>query len=167
MVNFEMFVQGLRVGVAQPILEYLGQSMGYTPAPGEYPYVLAWPTQTLQANGTSGVQAVTVSQDAGFLWESTVIKATSTSLTALIRDSGQERQFMNQAVHVDLLAGTSQRPGYISLKPYYFAPNTTIQLTLTDLSGNGNAVYFALLGRRLKSDPGSFAYTQGPISRMG
>jgi hypothetical protein len=166
MMNYNAFVQGLRDGVAAPIVEYLGKNVGYTPAEGEYPYELAWAKQTLAGNASSGILTETISQDSGFLWEATVAVATST-FSVLLREAGKEIQFMNRAVHSANIAGTVQRPGYLSLKPYYFRPNTALQLTLVDLSGSSNDIYFALLGRRLKADPGAFAYTQSAMARMG
>lgn len=167
MMNFQGFVQGLREGLAAPIIEYLGRNVGYTPAEGEYPFILAWPRTTVTGSGTSGILTESISQDAGFLMEAMVADATSPDFTILLRESGKELQFMNRAVHSANIAGTIQRPGYVSLKPYYFRPNTTIQLTLADLSTSTNVIDFALIGRRLKADPGAFAYTRGALSRMG
>jgi hypothetical protein len=165
MMNAQKLAEVLYQGVAVPIVQFLSKGFGYQPVEGEYNYALVWETQTLAGNANSGEIPVTVSQDAGFLWEALVGVSTGT-YTLTIRDTGKEIRFMNAALQNTMLVGTAQRPGYMSLKPYWFRPNSTITIDFTDISGSSNEIRIAMLGRRAKTDPGAFAYTRGAMSRM-
>ena len=164
-MNLSTLIQALREGIANPIVSYLGRGFGYTPTEGEYNYHLAWPIQTLGAGANSGPVPVTISQDAGYLWEGTV--AVSTGIfSMLIRETGKEMTFATRAIHSANGTGTAQRPFDPSLNPYWYKPNTTITVEFADLSSATNTIYFAFIGRRATTDPGAFRYTRGQLSRF-
>jgi hypothetical protein len=161
----EQLVYGLREGLANPLISFLARGFGYQPSEGEYSYWLSWPVQVLSSGGSTQPIPMSVSQDAGFLWESIVGFHTG-EYSFTLRESGKEITFMPNAITSTMGVGTGARPCYPSLKPYWFRPNTTITVQFADLSGEENTIYFALAGRRAKTDPGAFAYTQGSLARF-
>lgn len=94
----------------------------------------------LQAN----VPGVITIQDSDFKWSELIATSTGT-FTLTITDGGSKQAFANEAVHSSNLCGTAQLPFRLE-QPHVFKKNSTIQLSLTDLSNANNAVRIAFKG---------------------
>ena len=72
------------------------------------------------------------------------------AFATLLSDGSTQRQFSNQAVHVNNLFGTAQNP-FPLLTPYVFKRKGQILASTQDLSGAPNNVRLAFAGVELTS----------------
>lgn len=111
-----------------------------------YIYSLTGGTIEIPANGSISV-GIPTDQDAHFV----VHKMTGTrdgSCTVTIKDASRDRQWMNSAVHFDMLIGNGTFPHNLS-SPRFIARGSTIAVTLTDLSGSDNTVELNFIGTKI------------------
>lgn len=100
----------------------------------------------LTANQANVAGVITIF-DADFKWIELI--GTSTGVfAATITDGGTKQAFMNEAVHSANLFGTAQLPFRLEV-PHVFKRNSSIQLSLTDLSGAPNTVRATFKGVQL------------------
>ena len=68
--------------------------------------------------------------------------------TIIIRDTGSGRQLMNQAIMISSLFGTGDNP-FILPVPRLFAPRSTINFEVTNLSGADFTLQLSLHGAKV------------------
>lgn len=91
--------------------------------------------------------AVTTTADAAHVV--TLITGASTGEYSLtLRTDSSDRILMPLPIHSAAMVGTAERPFPLP-KPLLLAPNTTISLTVTDLSNAQNEIWFALWGFKI------------------
>jgi len=95
----------------------------------------------------ANLQAVVTIVNWDFEWLELTGESTG-AFSFLITDLGTSRQFSNIAIHSSEMLGNGQNP-FPLLSPYTFAQRSSIQVTLNELSGAGNTVALAFIGRNL------------------
>jgi hypothetical protein len=119
------------------------------------PYHLAM-DKTVVLAGTTITVVMQVPGDADF--EARYIMASATSVSALltIRDSGTRLEIMNKPVGLALVTGIGQFP-YVLPAPGLFVRNSSIEVVITDYSGQDNTIQIVF---------GGFLVYPGPIGSM-
>jgi len=97
----------------------------------------------LTALGES-LQSIRIAADSAFVATS-LVGSSDGDYNLFIRQDSSDRQLSNISVINTALVGTAQRPGFLA-KPLLLPANTTISLTLNDLSGAANEVFLFFHG---------------------
>lgn len=111
---------------------------------------------TLLANGTSDPIPMLIDQTGHFEIAYALSQSTG-AYKVEIFDAGRQYKWMNKPIHIDLIAGTAQRP-FIFPESYFLNVangQRTLVAKFTDISGAGNSIRFSLHGRR-------FLYNEAP-----
>ncbi|MGD2066796.1 MAG: hypothetical protein PVI43_06480 [Candidatus Bathyarchaeota archaeon] len=109
-------------------------------------YIYATQPIMLAAGGTA-TTTISVTREADF-YLTKLVRVATAPFAFLIRDSSNDRQWSNIAVHSDIGAGTAQLP-LILPKPRFIARASTITVELTDLSLAANEVRLGLIGYKV------------------
>lgn len=148
--------QGNAAGLGN-LLGQMATRQAYYDVLGTYPSANIMPYwygfKNLTADGdqipASGRQnnSIKISSEAAFIC--TDIRSVQTgNYRIFMRMDASDRQLMNETMHVNNVAGTAQRPGFLA-KPLLLPANTTLSFDLTDLSGADNDVEFTLNGYKV------------------
>jgi len=98
-------------------------------------------------SGGTATTTLSITREADF-YLTKVVRVASGAFTFLVRDSSNDRQWSNVAVHSDIGAGTAQLP-LILPKPRFIARASTITVELTDISLASNEVRLGLIGYKV------------------
>jgi len=109
-------------------------------------FIYATSPITLASGGTA-VTTISITREADF-YLTKLVRVATAPFAFLIRDSSNDRQWSNIAVHSDIGAGTAQLP-LILPKPRFIARASTITIELTDLSLASNEVRLGLIGYKV------------------
>lgn len=109
-------------------------------------FIYATSPITLASGGTA-TTTISITREADF-YLTKVVRVATAPFTFLIRDSSNDRQWSNVAVHSDIGAGTAQLP-LILPKPRFIARASTITIELTDISLASNEVRLGLIGYKV------------------
>lgn len=103
-------------------------------------------TDNIPANTT--VQgSIKITAEASFVC--TDLRAVATgNLRIFARVDASDRQLMNQAMHINNVCGTAQRPGFLA-KPWLIPANSTLTFDFSDISGQDNTIELTLNGFKL------------------
>lgn len=129
----------------------LYDTLGTYPSENVMPYWYGFKNLTadgnaLTASGT-GNNSIKITAEAAFL--ATDVRVVSTgSFRIFARIDSSDRQLMNSSQHINNVAGTAQRPGFLA-KPLLLPANTTISFDLTDISGAPNEVELTMNGYKI------------------
>jgi len=98
------------------------------------------------------VQTKNVFNNAYFAWHYIVLEPTydQTVMNVFemqVYDAGKTKSFMDSPIRSSLFNGTAGLPFWLP-NQIIFNPNSSIQITCTDVSGNANHVYMIFGGRR-------------------
>jgi hypothetical protein len=135
----------------QDLINALYDIFGDYPRKNCLPYangfnLLSSTSNALSALGTA-TPAVTTTADAAHVV--TLITGASTGEYSItLRTDSSDRILMPLPIHSSAMVGTAERPFPLP-KPLLLAPNTTVSLTVTDLSNATNEVWFALWGFKI------------------
>ena len=99
------------------------------------------------ASGGTATTTISITREADF-YLTKLVRVATAPFAFLIRDSSNDRQWSNIAVHSDIGAGTAQLP-LILPKPRFIARASTITIELTDLSLASNEVRLGLIGYKV------------------
>jgi hypothetical protein len=128
--------------------------MGAFPQDNVIPYFYAWqntasngaagtPNGILGANSTA-LNQIRISADSAFIAIS--LRGVSDGpYTIFLQQDASDRQLMNMAVNADTIVGTAERPGPFH-KPLLLPANTTLTITMADISGQNNNVWGCFAG---------------------
>jgi hypothetical protein len=109
-------------------------------------FIYATQPITLAAGGTA-TTTISVTREADF-YLTKVVRVATAPFAFLVRDSSNDRQWSNIAVHSDIGAGTAQLP-LILPKPRYVARASTITIELTDISLATNEIRLGFIGYKV------------------
>jgi len=109
-------------------------------------FIYATSPITLASGGTA-TTTISITREADF-YLTKLVRVATAPFAFLIRDSSNDRQWSNIAVHSDIGAGTAQLP-LILPKPRFIARASTITIELTDLSLASNEVRLGLIGYKV------------------
>lgn len=109
-------------------------------------FIYATNPVTLSSGGTA-TTTISVTREADF-YLTKVVRVSTGIFSFLVRDSSNDRQWSNVAIHSDMGAGTAQLP-LILPKPRFIARASTITIDLTDLSLSSNVVRLGLIGYKV------------------
>lgn len=109
-------------------------------------YIYSSAATTLSSGGTATI-TISITREADF-YLTKIIRTATGVFTFLLRDSSNDRQWSNVALHSDIGAGTAQLP-HILPKPRFVARASTITADLTDISLSSNEVRLALVGYKV------------------
>jgi hypothetical protein len=101
----------------------------------------------LLASGGTATTTISVTREADF-YLTKIVRVATAPFAFLLRDSSNDRQWSNIAVHSDIGAGTAQLP-LILPKPRFIARASTITIEFTDLSLASNEVRLGLIGYKV------------------
>lgn len=108
-------------------------------------FVYQTPVVTLPPEGKCTTTITTAS--AAFFYATKLVRL-GTNFSFLIRDSTNDRQWSNIAIHADVGAGTAQLP-LILPKPRYVAENSTITIDLFNHINADNPVAISFIGYKV------------------
>lgn len=115
---------------------------------GNFDEYFIYATQAITlSSGATATTTISITREADF-YLTKIVRVATSSFAFLIRDSSNDRQWSNIAVHSDIGAGTAQLP-LILPKPRYIARASTVTLELTDLSLASNEVRLGLIGYKV------------------
>lgn len=109
-------------------------------------FIYATNPTTLTSGGTA-TTTISITREADF-YLTKVVRVATGVFSFLVRDSSNDRQWSNVAIHSDMGAGTAQLP-LILPKPRFIARASTITIDLTDLSLASNTVRLGLIGYKV------------------
>jgi len=109
-------------------------------------FIYATSPITLASGGTA-TTTISITREADF-YLTKLVRVATAPFAFLVRDSSNDRQWSNIAVHSDIGAGTAQLP-LILPKPRFIARASTITIELTDLSLASNEVRLGLIGYKV------------------
>lgn len=101
----------------------------------------------LLAAGGTAITTISVTREADF-YLTKLVRVATAPFAFLLRDSSNDRQWSNIALHSDIGAGTAQLP-LILPKPRFVARASTITVEETDLSLATNEVRLGLIGYKV------------------
>lgn len=115
---------------------------------GNFDEYFIYATQPIMlASGGTATTTISVTREADF-YLTKIVRVATAPFAFLIRDSSNDRQWSNIAVHSDIGSGTAQLP-LILPKPRFIARASTITIELTDLSLAANEVRLGLIGYKV------------------
>lgn len=142
--------------VARPIIVKPSLDAPMMAGRNEFPFMVGTETYPfiVAANATASDSFIIDGENA-FILE-TIRYTSSAAFRLLLAWGSQSAQLMNKPLHVDLLAGTAQRPGFWSRKGWCLPIGTRTVLTIqfTNLSTTTNTIEIAIAGYRRFLDPG-------------
>jgi len=109
-------------------------------------YTYATNPITLTAGGTA-TATISITREADFFLTK-IVRVSSGIFTFLVKDSSNDRQWSNIALHSDIGAGTAQLP-LILPKPRMVARASTLTIDLADLSLASNTVRLGFIGYKV------------------
>jgi hypothetical protein len=101
----------------------------------------------LLASGGTATTTISITREADF-YLTKLVRVATAPFAFLLRDSSNDRQWSNIAIHSDIGAGTAQLP-LILPKPRFIARASTITLEFTDLSLASNEIRLGLIGYKV------------------
>lgn len=125
--------------------------LGTYPSANIMPYFYGFKNLTatsnqIPANGTEN-NSIKISSEAAFICTDLRVVSTG-NFRIFMRMDASDRQLLNEAQHINNIAGTAQRPSFFA-KPLLLPANTTISFDLADLSGADNDVEFTMNGYKV------------------
>lgn len=115
---------------------------------GNFDEYFIYATQPIMlASGGTATTTISVTREADF-YLTKIVRVATAPFAFLIRDSSNDRQWSNIAIHSDIGSGTAQLP-LILPKPRFIARASTITIELTDLSLAANEVRLGLIGYKV------------------
>ena len=109
-------------------------------------FIYATQPVILAAGGTA-TTTISITREADF-YLTKVVRVATAPFAFMLRDSSNDRQWSNIAVHSDIGAGTAQLP-LILPKPRFVARASTMTVEETDLSLAANEVRLGLIGYKV------------------
>ncbi len=115
---------------------------------GNFDEYFIYATQPIMlAAGGTATTTISITREADF-YLTKLVRVATAPFALLMRDSSNDRQWANIAVHSDIGAGTAQLP-LILPKPRFIARASTITIELTDLSLAANEVRLGMIGYKV------------------
>lgn len=129
----------------------LFDTIGTYPSENVMPYWYGYRNTTAGGNAiaasSTGSNSIKITAEAAFL--ATDLRVVSTGAFRIFaRIDSSDRQLMNEQQHINNVAGTAQRPGFLA-KPLLLPANTTISFDMTDLTGSTNEVELTMNGYKI------------------
>jgi len=125
-------------------------------AQNEFPFMIGTETYPFIIAGNATLSdSFIIDGENAFVFET--IRYTASGVFRLLLQWGsQTAGLMNKALHIDLIAGTAQRPGFFSQKSWMMPVGTRTVLTaqFTNLLTTTNTIEIAIAGYRKFLNPG-------------